>query len=75
MRDNRYGKIVNVSFISGITGGAVSKAGDIPDSGRSEPIYTAAKGGVISLTKWIAKDVAKDGIYVNAIAPGAYHRL
>jgi len=73
MRDNRYGKIVNVSSISGIIGGAVSKAGDIPEqtSGRSGPIYAAAKGGVISLTRWIAKDVAKDGIYVNAIAPGA----
>ena len=73
MRDNGYGKIVNVTSISGIIGGVVSKAGDMPEQarGRSGPIYAAAKGGVISLTRWIAKDVAKDGIYVNAIAPGA----
>lgn len=73
MRDNGYGKIVNVSSISGIIGGAISKSSDTPDktSGRSGPIYAAAKGGVIALTRWIAKDIAKDGIYVNAIAPGA----
>lgn len=73
MRERGYGKIVNVSSISGIIGGAVSKLGDTPDQtkGRSGPAYAAAKGGVISLTRWIAKDVAKDGIYVNCIAPGA----
>jgi 3-oxoacyl-[acyl-carrier protein] reductase len=73
MRDNGYGKIVNVSSISGIIGGAVSKSSDTPDkmTGRSGPIYAASKGGILALTRWIAKDVAKDGIYVNAIAPGA----
>lgn len=73
MRTRGYGKIINVSSISGIIGGAVSKAGDSPEiaSGRSGPAYAAAKGGVIALTRWIAKDVAKDGIYVNSIAPGA----
>jgi 3-oxoacyl-[acyl-carrier protein] reductase len=73
MRKNKYGKIINVSSISGIIGGAVSKLIDSPDkvSGRSGPIYAAAKGGLIALTRWVAKDIAKDGIYVNAIAPGA----
>lgn len=73
MRDRNYGKIVNVSSISGIIGGAVSKHDDSPEAlrGRSGPAYAAAKGGVISLTRWLAKDIAKDGIYVNAIAPGA----
>jgi 3-oxoacyl-[acyl-carrier protein] reductase len=72
MKERGYGKIVNVSSISGIIGGAVSKAGDSGETvkGRSGPAYTAAKGGVIALTRWIAKDVAKDGIYVNCIAPG-----
>ena len=72
MRDRGYGKIVNVSAISGIIGGAVSKLGDSPEAarGRSGPAYAAAKGGVIALTRWIAKDVAKDGILVNSIAPG-----
>jgi 3-oxoacyl-[acyl-carrier protein] reductase len=73
MKARGYGKIVNVSSISGIIGGAVSKADDTPDKirGRSGPAYAAAKGGVLALTRWIAKDVAKDGIYVNCIAPGA----
>lgn len=73
MRDRGYGKIVNVSSISGIIGGAVSKIDDSPEMlrGRSGPAYAAAKVGVLSLTRWLAKDVAKDGIYVNAIAPGA----
>jgi 3-oxoacyl-[acyl-carrier protein] reductase len=72
MKERGYGKIVNVSSISGIIGGAVSKIGDSPEQirGRSGPGYAAAKGGVIALTRWIAKDVGKDGIYVNAIAPG-----
>lgn len=72
MRERGYGKIINVSSISGIIGGAVSKLGDSPEQirGRSGPGYAAAKGGVIAMTRWIAKDVGKDGIYVNAIAPG-----
>lgn len=72
MRERGYGKIINVSSISGIIGGAVSKLSDSPEQirGRSGPGYAAAKGGVIALTRWIAKDVGKDGIYVNAIAPG-----
>jgi len=73
MRKLGYGKIVNVSSISGIIGGAVSKLDDSPEKarGRSGPAYAAAKGGVITLTRWIAKDIAKDGIFVNCIAPGA----
>lgn len=68
-----YGKIVNVSSISGIIGGAVSKPDDPPERrrGRSGPAYAAAKGGVLALTRWAAKDFAKDGIWVNSIAPGA----
>ena len=73
MKNRGYGKIVNVTSISGIIGGAVSKPDDTPEKvqGRSGPAYAAAKGGVIALTRWLAKDIAKDGIYVNAIAPGA----
>lgn len=72
MRDRGYGKIINVSSISGIIGGAVSKLGDTPEQirGRSGPAYAAAKGGVIAMTRWIAKDFGKDGILVNSVAPG-----
>ncbi|HEY7142271.1 MAG TPA: SDR family oxidoreductase [Methylomirabilota bacterium] len=72
MRAQGYGKIVTISSISGIIGGAVSRATDAPDAqrGRSGPAYAAAKGGVIALTRWVAKDVGQSGIYVNSVAPG-----
>ncbi|MBI2466376.1 MAG: SDR family oxidoreductase [Candidatus Rokubacteria bacterium] len=72
MRAQGYGKIVTIASISGIIGGAVSRAREAPDAcrGRSGPAYAAAKGGVIALTKWVAKDVGQAGIYVNAVAPG-----
>jgi 3-oxoacyl-[acyl-carrier protein] reductase len=72
MRAQGYGKIVTISSISGIIGGAVSRATDDPDArrGRSGPAYAAAKGGVIALTRWVAKDVGQDGVYVNSVAPG-----
>jgi 3-oxoacyl-[acyl-carrier protein] reductase len=72
MRAQGYGKIVTISSISGIIGGAVSRSADAPDArrGRSGPAYAAAKGGVIALTRWLAKDVGHSGIYVNSVAPG-----
>jgi 3-oxoacyl-[acyl-carrier protein] reductase len=72
MRAHGYGKIVTIASISGIIGGAVSRAGEQagPGPGRSGPAYAAAKGGVIALTKWVAKDIGQAGIYVNAVAPG-----
>ncbi|MGH7321247.1 MAG: SDR family NAD(P)-dependent oxidoreductase [Candidatus Rokuibacteriota bacterium] len=72
IRAQGYGKIVTIASISGLIGGAVSRAREAPDSrrGRSGPAYAAAKGGVIALTKWVAKDVGQAGIFVNAVAPG-----
>jgi 3-oxoacyl-[acyl-carrier protein] reductase len=72
MRAQGYGKIVTISSISGIIGGAVSRAAEEADArrGRSGPAYAAAKGGVIALTRWVAKDVGQSGIYVNSVAPG-----
>ncbi len=58
MIDAKRGAIVNVSSLSGITG----LAGQVP--------YSAAKGGVIALTRALAKEVAHFGILVNAVAPG-----
>jgi len=54
----RKGSIINVSSVGGQTGG--TKA----------PHYAAAKAGVISLTKSMARILAPAGIRVNAIAPG-----
>lgn len=69
MQQQRYGKIVNISSISGKLGGAVSTAPGAA-RGRSGPAYAAAKGGVIAFTKWLAKDAGQYGIYVNCICPG-----
>ena len=71
MRRRGGGKIVNISSLSGLIGGVLSKrprAGS-RRGGRTGPAYAAAKGGVIALTKWLAKDLGTDGIYVNAVAP------
>jgi len=72
MRARGYGKIVTIASIAGLMGGPVSRAreGAAAGRGRSGPAYAAAKGGVIALTKWVAKDVGQAGIYVNAVAPG-----
>lgn len=69
MKQQGSGKIINISSISGIMGGPISgKKGT--ESGRSGPAYAASKGGVIAMTKWIAKEVGELGINVNSIAPG-----
>ncbi|MEW9674182.1 SDR family NAD(P)-dependent oxidoreductase [Ammoniphilus sp. 3BR4] len=69
MKNQGYGKIINISSISGIIGG-VTSALPGSDGGRSGPAYAASKGGVIALTKWVAKEVGEFGIYCNSIAPG-----
>ncbi len=69
MKGRQSGKIVNISSVSGKIGGVASRA-EGSDLGRSGPAYAAAKAGVLALTKWVAKDVGRDGIYVNAVAPG-----
>jgi 3-oxoacyl-[acyl-carrier protein] reductase len=69
MKGRQCGKIVNISSVSGKIGGVASRAAG-SNSGRSGPAYAAAKAGVLALTKWVAKDVGREGIYVNAIAPG-----
>ena len=58
MRSRRRGTIINIASVSGLVG-AVSM---VP--------YSAAKGGVIAMTKALAREVAPMGITVNAIAPG-----
>ncbi|MDR1387983.1 MAG: SDR family oxidoreductase [Propionibacteriaceae bacterium] len=57
MREQGGGAIVNMSSISGITGGSTG------------PDYGASKAGVIALTKFGARRLAEFGIRVNAVAP------
>jgi len=58
MIPQRKGKIINISSISGILG----------TSGQTN--YAATKGGVISFTKALAREVGPFNIHVNAVAPG-----
>lgn len=58
MRQQRYGRIVNVS--SFVRGGVVTVTSH----------YAAAKAGVIGFTRHLAREVGPDGITVNAVAPG-----
>ena len=57
-REQRYGKIVTISSINGLRG----KVGQVN--------YSAAKAGVIGLTKALAKELARSQVNVNAVAPG-----
>jgi len=69
MKTAGYGKIVNISSVAGKMGGPSARPG-ANLVGRSGPAYAAAKGGVISFTKWVARDAGRYGICVNAICPG-----
>lgn len=71
MKNQRYGRIVNISSISGLIGGHISSFEPGSTKGRSGPAYAASKGGVIAFTKWVAKEVGPLGIVCNSVAPGA----
>jgi 3-oxoacyl-[acyl-carrier protein] reductase len=61
MRDAKYGRIVNIASIAG-------KEGNPNMTG-----YSATKAAVIGFTKSLAKEVATEGICVNAVAPAVVH--
>jgi 3-oxoacyl-[acyl-carrier protein] reductase len=58
MMKARYGKIVNLSSVVGLEGAA------------GQTNYAASKGGVVALTKSIAREFASRNINANAVAPG-----
>lgn len=58
MLSRHAGKIVNIASMWGVTGASC------------EVHYSAAKAGMIGMTRALAKEVAPSGITVNAIAPG-----
>lgn len=61
MVERKYGRVINIASQLGIKGG------------RGLTHYSAAKAGVIGLTKALALEVAEHGVLVNAIAPGPIH--
>jgi len=58
MMSQRYGRIVNVSSVSGLMG----------NPGQAN--YSASKAGIIGMTRTVARELAKRNITVNAVAPG-----
>ncbi len=59
MRPRGYGRVVNISSLAGRSGGVSVGAA-----------YAASKSALIGLTRHLARQVARDGITVNVVAPG-----
>jgi 3-oxoacyl-[acyl-carrier protein] reductase len=59
MQERGYGKVINVSSGTALKG----------HHGRIH--YVTTKGGVLSFTKTLAREVGEDGVMVNCIAPGS----
>ena len=57
MRENKYGRIVSIASVAG------------KDGNPNMTAYSATKAAVIGFTKSLGKEVATDGICVNAVAP------
>ncbi|KWX71021.1 3-oxoacyl-ACP reductase [Paenibacillus riograndensis] len=58
MMKQRYGRIINISSVIGVIGNA------------GQLNYSAAKAGIIGMTKSAARELSSRGITVNCIAPG-----
>ena len=59
MRDAGWGRIVNIASVAGKEGNP------------GAPAYSAAKGGLIALTKSLGKELAGSGVLVNCVTPAA----
>ncbi|MGE0847517.1 MAG: SDR family NAD(P)-dependent oxidoreductase [Flavobacteriaceae bacterium] len=71
MRRQQYGRIVNLGSVIAMNGGTSRPWLDREELRRSGNVaYGASKAGVHALTGYLAKDLAGDGVTVNAVAPG-----
>jgi 3-oxoacyl-[acyl-carrier protein] reductase len=59
MKEQKSGKIVNISSVAGRWGDLFSRAH-----------YSAAKAGILGLTRHVAKEVGRYGININSVCPG-----
>ena len=57
MRSRGFGRIINLSSVAAQIGGVIS------------PQYAASKAGMLGMTRYYARHLAREGITVNAIAP------
>jgi acetoacetyl-CoA reductase/3-oxoacyl-[acyl-carrier protein] reductase len=60
MTQQRFGRVVNIGSITALMGSPVQIA------------YSAAKGGIVGLTRSTARAVARKGITVNCVIPGSF---
>jgi 3-oxoacyl-[acyl-carrier protein] reductase len=58
MMRNKFGRIINISSVSGIIGNA------------GQANYSASKAGLIGITKTVARELAKKNVTANCVAPG-----
>ena len=60
MAERRFGRVVNIGSITALMGSPVQIA------------YSAAKGGIVGLTRSTARAVARKGVTVNCVIPGSF---
>lgn len=58
MQQRRQGRVINIASDAGRVGSSM------------EAVYSACKGGIISFTKTIAREMARSGVTVNCVCPG-----
>ena len=58
MMRNKFGRIINISSVSGVMGNA------------GQTNYSASKAGLIGMTKTVARELAKKNVTANCVAPG-----